>query len=78
MTANRLVNNMVETLENTPGPKRELIAVGRLLIYCQQRCPEWDGRGCTHYEPDLWIETMITPGRRCPRWATFEGELYDD
>ncbi len=41
MSENRIVNALLEALDNAPGPKREHITVGRLLAQCQQVCPEW-------------------------------------
>lgn len=61
------VNALIEALENGPGPKREQIEVGRLLVYCQQVCPEWT-RECGRYDTETWIRLMVTPGQRCDRW----------
>ncbi len=66
MSENRVVNNLIEALENAPGEKREPIQVGRLLAHCQQVCPEWF-RSCQRYGMEEWIRIMITPGRRCDR-----------
>ena len=64
--ANHIVNDLIESLANASGPKREPIHVGRLLAYCQQKCPEWF-RSCGRYEREEWITLLITPGRKCDR-----------
>ena len=70
------VNRLIESLENAPGPKRQPIQVGRLLVYCQcgdttngspRPCPEWR-RGCERYELNDWIDILIRPGGRCDWW----------
>ncbi len=66
MSENRIVNALLESLENAPGEKREPIQVGRLLAHCQQRCPEWV-RSCQRHDLEAWITLMITPGRNCRR-----------
>ncbi len=66
MSENRIVNALLESLANAPGPKREPIEVGRLLAQCQQVCPEWF-RGCERHDLEAWITLLITPGRHCSR-----------
>ena len=66
MSESRLVNALMETLANGPGPQREPIEVGRRLAYCQQVCPEWH-RACERYDQAEWIAVLITPGRDCDR-----------
>ncbi len=80
VSENRIVNALLESLENAPGPKREPIEVGRLLAQCQRGveqpprpCPDWD-RGCKRYDLEAWIGLMITPGRHCSRPAYSNAE----
>lgn len=67
MSENRVVNGLIEALDNAPGKHRKPIHVGRLLIYCQQKCPEWF-RECGRYQTEEWIRIMIDPDRKCDRW----------
>jgi len=61
----RIVNALIETLDNATGPKREPAAVGKRLAYCQQVCPAWFRRCTRHPDREGWIQLMITPGERC-------------
>ena len=67
MSESKIVNALVETLDNHPGPAREPSHVGRLLAGCQ-RCSEWSNRGCTRIEWQAWIRILIEPARGCNRW----------
>ena len=60
-----LVNTLVESLDNAPGPNREPAAVGKRLAYCQQVCGAWYRRCTKHPNTEEWITIMITPGRQC-------------
>lgn len=66
--SNHIVNDLIESLENAPGPKRETIEVGRRLAFCQQKCPEWF-RNCERYDREAWIELLIRPGKFCERYS---------
>jgi len=65
MSEARIVNALVESLANAPGPHREPVEVQRRLAHCQQVCQDWF-RECDRYALRDWIDLMITPGRECP------------
>ena len=64
MTESRIVNALLEAIDNATEPTRELQAVGKLLVICS-RCDHWD-RGCECQDYLDWIAQLITPGRVCP------------
>ena len=66
MSEKHVVNALIEALANAPGKKREPIQVGRLLAYCQQRCPEWF-RSCGLHDREEWIRLLILEGETCDR-----------
>lgn len=65
--SNHIVNDLIESLANAPGKKREPIQVGRLLAFCQQKCPEWFHE-CESYDREEWIELLIRPRQVCEHW----------
>ena len=72
MSESRVVNALLESLANAPGPKREPIRVGRRLAYCQQVCPEWF-RGCGRYSTAEWVDRLILVRLDCDRMPADRG-----
>lgn len=65
MSDSRIVNALVESLENAPGLKREWACVGRLLVCCQRECSEWHG-ACARFGHEEWISRLIHQAKHCP------------
>ena len=66
MMDNRLVNDLLEAVDNADSDVREKKEIGRLLARCQLHCGHWSrSTCCPHHEWEEWIALLITPGRHC-------------
>ena len=68
MCEDSLVNLLLATHDEATGQTRELLTIGRMLAFCEQRCGYWGpGTGCIRHSRAEWAEILITPGRECRR-----------
>ena len=68
MCEDPLINALLDAHDVAEGETRELLTVGRMLAWCEQRCGRWEpGMGCTRHGRAEWIWLLITPGAACRR-----------
>ena len=71
MCEDPLINFLLDSHDAATGETRELLTIGRMLAWCEQRCGDWEpGTGCKHHGREEWVRILITPGAVC-----YRGEL---
>ena len=74
MVDNRLVNNLVEAIDNATGDIREQARIGKLLVNCQTKCRFWSrSTACQKHDGPDWIDLLLRPGRTCEHRGPMPG-----
>jgi len=68
MCEDPLINALLDAHDAAEGETRELLTIGRLLAFCEQRCGHWEpGTGCTRHGRTEWAGILLQPGMACER-----------